>query len=89
MSAPPPVRTPDGLALLEWVKDRQRSLSEDSTYDRGAIAAYQRVWQQLRDQLPYVEAGALLLVGMASTYPNADRLMGYVTDREVPTETAA
>jgi hypothetical protein len=87
VSAAPPVRTPDAKALLEWIEDRQRGLSEDSTYDRARIEVYQKVWRQLVDVLPYVEAGALVMVTPGVSYSSALSILGL--HGEAPSDVAA
>lgn len=78
MSAAPPVRTPDARAILEWVDERIERLEPDeeaSTFDRVALRVWRDVRKHLADTLPYVEAGAIVLVdharGLAMTYPDA------------------
>lgn len=86
MSAPPPVRTPDGRALLEWVDERIERLSPDeeaSTFDRVALRVWRDVRQHLTETLPYVEAASLVLVAGVS-YPGALDMLGlYAPGEEV------
>lgn len=91
MSAAPPVHTATSRALLSWIDERITALDVDEmhTADRGALAAFRSVRQELVDRLPYVESDAICLITPGVSHPSAEQVMAlYDTGGDAQTEAA-
>lgn len=77
MSAPT-VHTQASRDLLAWLDARIADLDVDEAHTaaRGALSAYRAARRELADRLPYVEAGALVLVTPGMSHPGAMDVLG-------------